>query len=130
MKEITRLSSIFALCVIIFSILISLQCQHQPKVKLLNEKLFVQVYCDVVVYADLIEAKHRGAFVDSVLNHYGVTQDQLLKTVAFYSKDETRWEKVFTKIIAELERREQVLKASVDSSQTQNRQDSSRAGVK
>lgn len=116
MKQKNWLPSLFALLLSIFLTLIFLSCKLQPNVKPLNEKLFVQVYCDVVVYADVVAPSNRDAFVDSVLNHYGVSREQFSKTVTFYSKDEKRWERVFTKIIAELEQREQKLKATIDSS--------------
>ncbi|MDZ7377548.1 MAG: hypothetical protein ONB13_13130, partial [candidate division KSB1 bacterium] len=79
MKQKNWLPSLITLLLSLFFVLIFLSCKRQPNVKPLNEKLFVQVYCDVVVYADIIEPTHRDAFVDSVLNHYGVSREQFLK---------------------------------------------------
>lgn len=129
MRDITRLRSFPILYLIILSILIPLHCNRQPNVKPLNEKLFVQLYCDVVIYADLVEAQRRDAFVDSVLSSYGVSREQLLKTVTYYSKDDKRWEKIFAKIIAELEQREQALKASTDSSKAKTREGQSKTSI-
>ncbi len=129
MKKIAHLPSLPASCLIIFAVFISLNCKRPQNVKPLNEKLFVQIYCDVVVYADLVEFQRRDAFVDSVLSNYGVSREQLLKTVIYYSKDEKRWEKVFAKIIAELEQREQALKASIDSSKAKTREGQSQIKI-
>lgn len=98
-------------------LLFNLQCRIHSNSKRLDEKLFVQVYCDVVVKADLINPDQRGAFVDSVLSYYRISHEQFQQTVKFYSSDEEKWEKIFARIVAELERREKELKAESDSTQ-------------
>ena len=85
--------------------------EHQQ----LDEKIFVPVYCDVVTYADLLDAKTREVFVDSVLNHYQITREQFQATVDAYSQNEKKWEKIMTKIVEELERREKETTAEIDS---------------
>jgi hypothetical protein len=81
----------------------------------MDEKLFVQVYCDVVAYADLVEEGQRAAFVDSVLNAHGVQREDFQRMVAFYAGNVERWEKVFAAIVAELERREKAAAVARDS---------------
>ncbi len=105
--------------VVIFQVIILLflnwQCSKRSDLKQLDEKLFVQVYCDVMIYADLVDSKQREAFVDSVLNSYKISREQFQYTVNIYSKDEKKWEKVFTDIVAELERREKEITTRSDS---------------
>jgi hypothetical protein len=105
--------------VVIFQVIILLflnwQCSKRSDLKQLNEKLFVQVYCDVMIYADLVDSKQREAFVDSVLNSYKISREQFQYTVNIYSKDEKKWEKVFADIVEELERREKEITARSDS---------------
>jgi hypothetical protein len=105
--------------VVIFQVIILLflnwQCSKRSDLKQLDEKLFVQVYCDVMIYADLVDSKQREAFVDSVLNSYKISREQFQYTVNIYSKDEKKWEKVFADIVEELERREKEIIARSDS---------------
>ena len=113
---------LFTFHVVVFQAVILLilnwQCNKRSDLKPLDEKVFVQVYCDVVVYADLLDAKRKEAFVDSVLNNYNTNREQFQYTVSYYSKDETKWEKVFTDIVAELEKREKAMSAKEDSTKT------------
>lgn len=95
--------------------LLNFQCFKQSTSKQIDEKVFVQIYCDVVVSADLVDAKLREALVDSILNSYHTSREQFQNTVNAYSRDENKWEKVFTKVVAELERREQEIMAESDS---------------
>ncbi len=100
---------------IIFLVIFNFNCDRRSAPKQLNEKAFVQIYCDVVIYADLVDTKHREALVDSVFNSYHISREQFQNTVNAYSRDEKKWEKVFSKIVAELERREKAMKAESDS---------------
>lgn len=101
--------------VIIF-LLLNFRCGKQSKFKEVNEKVFVQVYCDVITYADIVEPKQREAFVDSVLNSYQINREEFRYTIDAYSRDEKKWEKIFTQIVEELERREKESGAKIDSS--------------
>ena len=118
MKKLKILLILFVVFQIIILLFLNWQCSKRPDLKPLDEKVFVQVYCDVVVYADLLDAKRKEAFVDSVLNNYNTNREQFQYTVSYYSKDETKWEKVFTDIVAELEKREKAMSAKEDSTKT------------
>lgn len=96
-------------------IMLLLCCDGSSHRKVMDEKLFVQVYCDVVVHADLVEEEQRAAFVDSVLSSYGVQREDFQRMVAYYAGDVERWEKVFAAIVAELERREKAAAVARDS---------------
>ena len=115
LKIFTIYVAIFQLIILLFSIW---QCNKRSDLKPLDEKVFVQIYCDVVIYADLLDAKRKEAFVDSVLNSYNTSREQFQYTVNFYSKDEKKWEKVFTDIVAELEKREKTMSTKDDSTKT------------
>lgn len=112
-------SKIFISHVLIFQVISLLfliwQCTKRSDSKQLDEKVFVQVYCDVVIYEDLVDPKRREALVDSVLNNYKSSREQFQYTMNAYSKDEKKWEEVFTKIVAELESREKELTTKNDS---------------
>lgn len=97
------------LVVVFFSCVFNSSCAKKSDQQQLDEKTFVPVYCDVVTYADLLDTKTRELFVDSVLNHYQITREQFQATVDAYSRDEKKWEKIMTKIVEELERREKEL---------------------
>lgn len=90
-------------------------CRNASRTCEIEENLFVQVYCDVITYADLVDSKKREAFVDSVLNAHNVSREQFQHTIKIYSSDEKRWEKIFAKIVTELEKREKQLKTEGDS---------------
>lgn len=93
-------------------------CGKMSERQQLDEKVFVQAYCDVVTYADLLDTKRRDAFVDSVLAHYQITREQFQSTTNAYSRDEKKWEKIMIKIVAELERREKEIATEVDTIKT------------
>ncbi len=95
-------------------------CKKKSEQKQLDQKVFIPVYCDVVTYADLLDAKTRDAFVDSVLNQYQITREQFQATVDAYSRDKKKWEKIMTKIVEELERREKELGTKTDSTSTRS----------
>lgn len=95
-------------------------CHNSSSRGIMDEKLFVQVYCDVVAHADLVAEGRRAAFVDSVLNSHQVRREAFRRTVAYYAGDVERWEKVFEAIVAELERREQAA-AAADSVRSRGR---------
>jgi len=105
---------------LIILLLLNYRCDKQSKSKELDEKVFVQVYCDVVTYADVVDSKQREAYVDSVLNSYQISREQFQSTVDAYSRDEKKWEKVFTKIVEELERREREMTTGSDSTNVMN----------
>lgn len=96
-------------------IMLLLCCDGSSRQRVMDEKLFVQVYCDVVAHADLVEEGQRAAFVDSVLSSHGVQREDFQRMVAFYAGDVERWEKVFAAIVAELERREKAAAVARDS---------------
>ncbi len=98
--------------------LLNFYCHKQSKKEVLNEETFIQVYCDVVTYADLVTQKMRDAFVDSVLSHHHITREIFQRTIDSYSVDEKKWERVFKKIVAELERREKAMETKPDSLKT------------
>lgn len=106
------------LLVISFTCALNCFCNKKSKPQQLDDKIFIPVYCDVVTYADLLDAKAREAFVDSVLNHYQITREQFQATVDAYSQDDNKWEKIMTKIVEELERREKQMTAEMDSMKT------------
>jgi hypothetical protein len=112
-------SKFFISHVLIFQVISLLfliwQCGKRSDSKQLDEKVFVQAYCDIVIYADLVDSKRKEALVDSVLNSYKISQEQFQYTMNAYSNDEKKWEELFTKIVAELERREKELTTKSDS---------------
>jgi L-rhamnose mutarotase len=103
------------LLAVLFTGSLNICCEKKSEQQQLDEKIFVPVYCDVVTYAELLDAKTRDAFVDSVLKHYQITREQFQATVAAFSRDDKKWQKVMTKIVEELERREQEIAAEIDS---------------
>jgi len=108
-------------CFILIALISGIGIQHcnkKAEPEQLDEKVFVQVYCDVVTYADLIDSRLKDAYVDSVLKHYQITREQFQATVDAYSRDEKKWEKIMTKIVEELERREKETTAEIDSVKT------------
>jgi len=104
--------------VILFVLVFNCSCTKKSDRQQLDEKVFVPVYCDVVTYADLLDTRTRELFVDSLLNHYQITREQFQATVTAYSQNEKKWEKIMTKIVAELERREKGTTAEIDSIKT------------
>jgi len=114
MKKSTEIVLSIFIFQIIILLLFNLQCKKRSDSKQLNEKLFVQIYCDVVIYADLVDAKRREALVDSVLKSYQMSREEFQGAVAVYSRNEKKWEKIFTKMVEELARREKELSARKD----------------
>ena len=102
----------------VFMGLFSESCRKSTEPQPIEEKKFVQIYCDAVMYADLIDSKLRQAFVDSVLNSHQVTRDEFQHSIASYSRDKKTWKKIFEKIVAALEEREKAPGAKGDSLQT------------
>ncbi|HEX9972432.1 MAG TPA: DUF4296 domain-containing protein [bacterium] len=96
------------------SLLIITGCENATNKKILDENQFVHIYCDVVTYADIINDESRIAFMDSVLKSQNISREDLQRSVAYYSKDSKRWEKIFSKVVEELEKREQELSAKKD----------------
>ncbi|HDP99600.1 MAG TPA: DUF4296 domain-containing protein [bacterium] len=86
-------------------ILLAAACQKSAELTRLDETTFIQVYCDVVGYADIIEPQNRQALRDSVFEHHGITQPQFDFTVKHYSDDPQSWQEIFEKILIELEKR-------------------------
>lgn len=92
--------------IILLIILLSLCCAEKPEQrKTLDEKTFVQVYCDVVSKVDFFRQEQREAFVDSVLTNYHTSRETFENTIQKYSKNPKKWQNIFKKINAELERR-------------------------
>jgi len=115
MKKLITIAIPLFIVHIILLLLLNYQCDKRAKSKQLNEKEFVQVYCDVVTYKDVVDSRLREAFVDSVLSSYKISRDEFQYTVEAYSKNDKKWERVFTKIVEELERRENEMRAESDS---------------
>lgn len=97
-----------------------LNCEQKTEPKPIEEQKFVQIYCDAVMYADLIDSRFRQAFVDSVLQSHGVTRDKFQQSVNAYSQDKKTWKKIFEKIVAELEKKEKEIIAHRDSTRAAN----------
>jgi len=96
----------FYFITIFFVLLISVvNCSQTTHPKEISEDKFVMIYCDVISFSDLIQSKSRPAFIDSVLTHYNVTREDFEYTIKIYSKDTEKWENVFKKVVAELEKR-------------------------
>ena len=95
---------------LIFFLIIFLFCTNKPEQqKTINEKTFVQIYCDVITQADYLKEKQKQAFVDSVLNQHHVTRQAFENTIERYKKNPKKWKSVFEKIVAELENRLELL---------------------
>ncbi len=71
----------------------------------LDQAVFVQVYCDVVVQGNSIPQQLRSAFADSILTENNVSRGMFEQTVHYYSQDPERWQVVFKLISKELENR-------------------------
>lgn len=108
--------SIYILSLVLFS------CQKEETIEKIEQDKFVQIYCDVVAYTNMIEPDLRGTFVDSILQYYEVTPEQFQHTVNIYSSDTKKWKKVFEKIVAELERRQEAIKEEKDKPLEQKKQ--------
>ncbi len=90
-----------------------LNCSASPeKKKTIDSDTFVQLYCDVVARYDILARDKRKAFVDSTFQHYDVSRDVFENTVERYSTDPESWEKIFDKIVTELEKRAEAISDS------------------
>ena len=70
-------------------------CNKNTNPQKIPEKTFVQIYCDVATYSDIIESKSRQAFVDSIFNHYDVTEEGFNFTKESFSNDPLKWKKIY-----------------------------------
>lgn len=98
-----KINEIAILVIVLISIFGS--CNKQTKPQKISEKKFVQIYCDVASFSDIIESKSRKAFVDSVFEYYQVTPENYNYTKNSFSNDPEKWRKIFEKIVEELEKR-------------------------
>lgn len=112
-----KVLAVFILLLLLASIF-KYSCTRKSGQQQIEQKVFVQLYCDVVAYADLIDSKQREAFVDSVLKSHDISREQFQHTVNVYSRDVKKWEKIFTKIVEELERREKEIATEIDTIKT------------
>ncbi len=110
MNKLILFGLMLGICIIGFG-----RCEKNTRPKPIDENKFVQIYCDVVMYAELIDSKLRKAFVDSVLAHHKVTREKYQQSIEVYSKDKKRWKQIFEKVVAELEQKEKALAAQADS---------------
>lgn len=79
--------------------------QKVERKQVLDKEKFVQIYCDVVSKADLLDSQKKEAFVDSILAHYGVTPDVFERTIQSYNESPDKWKELFDSIVKELEKR-------------------------
>lgn len=89
-------------------------CEKNPNKKIIDESQFVQIYCDVVTYADILDDNLRIALMDSILKSQNVSREEFQRNVDYYSKDSKRWQDVFSKVVEELEKREKNFSAKKD----------------
>lgn len=81
-------------------------CKAEPEAPpILEQAIFVQVYCDVVVQGDRLPPHQRSAFADSILANNSMTREMFEQTVQYYSQDPERWQLVFKEISKELDSR-------------------------
>ena len=95
-------------------------CEKKPGPQKISDKKFVQIYCDVTCYSDIIDKKLRKALVDSVLKSYSVTHESFEYSKKLFSKDPKRWKEIFEKIVNELEKRNQDVQMKSDSLKIKN----------
>ncbi|MBC8184754.1 DUF4296 domain-containing protein [candidate division KSB1 bacterium] len=89
-------------------------CQKNTEPQKISEKKFVQIYCDVACYSDIIESKSRRAFVDSIFDHYDITSESFNFTKDSFSNDPQKWKDLFEKIVEELEKRKSELQPKIE----------------
>lgn len=91
----------------ILSLVLSLVCcSNSPtETKPLEDNEFIEIYCDVVTKFDITNRRLQQAFVDSIFTHHNVSSAEFEKTVNYYKQNPDRWQKIFDKIVAELEAR-------------------------
>ena len=90
---------------IFFIFIILVVCKKNEAPSQINDDKFVQIYCDVACYSDIVDKKLKSALVDSVLTAYNENQENFIFSKDEYSKDPKRWKKIFEKIVNELEKR-------------------------
>ena len=101
---------IILLLIFLYIVLFSLEfCGKKSVPKVIEKNKFVQIYCDVVTYADIIDANMRNAFVDSIFKNYNVTQNDFKHTTEILSQNLEEWQQVYQAIVDELEKRKQDL---------------------
>ncbi len=86
-----------------------IMCQKNNEPGKISEDKFIQIYCDVACYSDIIESKSRQAFVDSIFNYHNVTSESFNFTKDSFSNDPKKWKEIFEKIVEELEKRKSEL---------------------
>jgi len=107
-------------CLLFVGSVFVLRCRQGNEHLPIDEKKFVQIYCDVAAYSDLIDVELRQAFVDSVLHSHQVTREKFQLSIDAYSRDKKQWKQIFQGIVAELESREKSFTSAIDSLDTQN----------
>ncbi|MBN1154353.1 DUF4296 domain-containing protein [candidate division KSB1 bacterium] len=86
--------------------LLLLTCaRSEDKPDIMDEEMFVDLYCDVVSRIDLIPFNTRSSFVDSIFSHYRVTEESFMATITYYNEDPEKWQEILDHILAELDNR-------------------------
>ncbi len=91
-------------------------CEKKTGPQKISDRKFVQIYCDVTCYADIIDKKLHKALIDSVLKSYNVSQENFEYSKKLISKDPEKWKNIFEKIVNELEQRKKDIESKSDSS--------------
>jgi len=87
-------------------VFVSLCCtRSEDKPTPVEEKTFINLYCDVISRIDLIPFDSRSSVIDSLFTHYSVTEESFKATIDYYNQDPERWHDVLENIVAELENR-------------------------
>ena len=91
---------------LIFFIPLFLFCTNKSEQRqTINEKTFVQIYCDVIAQDEYLKDEQKQAFIDSVLNEHLVKRETFEHTIETYHENPKKWKSVFEKVVAELESR-------------------------
>ncbi|MDZ7261554.1 MAG: DUF4296 domain-containing protein [candidate division KSB1 bacterium] len=97
------------IAVLCFSfILIITFCHKNQSSRIIDEELFVKIYCDVAIHHEASLPGTQKTFIDSLFLQYQVTEGNFRATVEHYKRHPERWERGFKKIVAELEVREKL----------------------
>lgn len=93
--------------IFIFFIFLLFYCERKSghPAEVLDKKIFVQIYCDVVLTDDQLPPDQKKAIVDSIFAFHHVTPEAFENTVQRYNKNPNEWKKVFDSIVEELEKR-------------------------
>lgn len=91
---------------------------------IIDESIFVEIYCDVVEETDLTKPLKHETLVDSVLNHYEVSRQAFQKTVDYYSENPERWQSFFDQVVRRLEGKLKHTSKRTSSKSTQNKTNS------